>query len=88
MAMWQCTTFRWPTNDLVIWSCEDLLCNVDSTAFLKSSKSMTHEVVFHKYISAEEHDQAKLHLFSNEWETQRVGVAGALSRKLLEIAIS
>ena len=73
MAMWQCTTFRWPTNDLVIWSCEDLP--------LKSSKSMTHEVVFYKYMSAEEHDQAKLHLFGNEWEAQGVGVAGAISRE-------
>ena len=87
-AMWQCTTFRCPTTDLVIWSCEDLLCNVDSTAFLKSSKSMTHEVVFHKYISAEEHDQAKLHLFGNEWEAQGVGVAGAISREWLEIVKS
>ena len=80
--MWQCTTFRCPTIDLVIWSCEDLLCNVDSTVPLESGKSMTHdEVVFYKYVSAEEHDQAKLHLFGNEWEAQGVGVAGALSRK-------
>ena len=43
---------------------------------------MTHdEVVFYKYVSAEEHDQAKLHLFGNEWEAQGVGVAGALSRE-------
>ena len=62
-----------PTTDLVIWSCEDLP--------LKSSKSMTHEVVFYKYVSTEEHDQAKLHLLGNEWETQGVGVAGALSRE-------
>ena len=68
-----------PTTDLVIWSCEDLLCNNDSAVPLKSSKSMTHEVVFLKYVCAEEHDQAKLHLLGNEWETQRVGVAGALS---------
>ena len=79
MAMWQCTTFRCPTTDLVIWSCEDLPCKGDSAVPLKSSNSMTHEVVFYKYVSAEEHDQAKLHLFGNEWETQRVGVAGALS---------
>ena len=79
--MWQCTTFRCSTNDLVIWSCEDLPCKGDSAVPLKSSKSMTHEVVFYKYMSAEEHDQAKLHLFGNEWEAQRVGVAGALSRE-------
>ena len=59
-----------PTTDLVIWwFCEDLPCNGDSAVPLKSSKSMTHEVVFLKYVSAEEHDQAKLHLLGNEWET-------------------
>ena len=70
-----------PTTDLVIWSCEDLPCKGDSAVSLKISKSMTHEVVFYKYVCAEEHDQAKLHLFGNEWETQGVGVAGALSRE-------
>ena len=72
-------------SDLVLWRSA---CNGDSAVPLKSSKSMTHEVVFYKYVSTEEHDQAKLHLLGNEWETQGVGVAGALSREWLEIVKS